>query len=74
MNGNRILRTEPIAAEAVFENLAATYDGDRDALSDESRRKIGSRPLPFPLTEYMLEDAVELIRPEILRTIRRIKA
>jgi len=74
MAGNRVLRTEDIAAEAIFENFAATYDGDRDALSDESRRKIGSRPLPFPQTEYMLEDAVDLIRPEILRTIRRIKA
>lgn len=74
MDGNRVLRTEPIEAEAVFENFAASFDGDREALTEESRRKIGNRPLPFPQTEYMLEDAVELIRPVILRTIQRIKA
>ena len=73
-NGNRVLRTESIQAEAVFENFAATYRGDRDALTNESRRKIGNAPVPFPATELMLEDAIDLIRPNILRTIQNIKA
>jgi len=74
MRGNRVLRTEPIEAEAVFENFAATYRGDREALTNESRRKIGNQPVQFPATELMLEDAVNLIRPSILRTIQSIKA
>lgn len=74
MNGNRVLRTEPIKAEAVFENIAGRFIGEREALTEESRRKIGNAPISFPSNEMMLEDAVDLMRPIILRSIQNIKA
>lgn len=68
-----LLGAQPLAAEAVFENYAATFRGDRRALSEESRRRIGNTPLPFPSDETMLYDAVTQLRPVMKQTIKRTR-
>lgn len=73
MQGERIIRTRPINAEAVFENFAATYRGDREALTAESRNKIGNNPRTFPSSDLMLEQALDLLRPVILNSVERMK-
>lgn len=66
-----LLGIQPLAAEAIFENYAATFRGDRRALSKESRSRIGNTPLPFPSDETMLYDAVTHLKPVMKQTIKR---
>lgn len=73
--GARIDREE-LTAEALFENYAATFNGDERALDAEARKRIGNRPVPFPTDEQlMLEAAYDLRRifSRELRNNRRIQ-
>jgi len=69
---NNVLRNEPISSEVIFENYASTLaGGDRRALSEQSRRHLGNRPLPFPPNEAMLLDAAERLKPLLRQKLRR---
>lgn len=65
------IHSEPITAEAIFENYAATFRGDQRALSEESKQKIGNQPLPFPTDESLVLQAADQIKPAIKRKIAR---
>ncbi len=69
LRNNRLLDTERFNAEAVFENVAANFKGDRRALSEESRTRCKGAIVPFPSHEAMLFDAAEHIKPIIKRKI-----
>jgi len=56
---NRLLRSAPLGATVLFENYASTFTGDRRALSRQSRRCIGNRPVPFPTNETMIIQAAD---------------
>ncbi|HKK74605.1 MAG TPA: hypothetical protein VJ953_06015 [Saprospiraceae bacterium] len=74
-SGARVSRNE-LTAEAIFENYAATFNGDERALDAEARKRIGNRPVPFPTDEQlMLEAAFDLRRifSIELRNNRRIQ-
>lgn len=71
LNHNQVIHTDHIAVEAVFENYAATFSGDERALSKESRRRIGNRPLPFPENEDLLFTAAEQLKPLIKEKISK---
>jgi hypothetical protein len=58
-----------LAVDAVFENYAATFMGDRRALSAESARRIGTSPLPFPADPAMLFQAAEMMKPTVKQHI-----
>lgn len=60
-----LVDTRPLAADAVFENYASAFRGDERALSPETRRRIGNRPLPFPTDEALLLTAAEQLKPVI---------
>lgn len=60
---NRVVDEDALSAEAVFENYASTYEGDRRALTTESRRRIGNQPVPFPSSEQLILDAAEVLKP-----------
>jgi hypothetical protein len=66
-----LIDSKPLAAEAVFENYASTFRGDKRALSEESKRRIGNRPLPFPSEESLLLDAANRLKPIIRQNIER---
>lgn len=70
---NQIVDTDQVAVEAIFENYAATFRGDERALSQESRQRIGNRPLPFPENEDLLFTAAEQMKPVIKRKISRTR-
>lgn len=70
---NALLESRPLAAEAIFENYAATFRGDRRALSPETRGRIGNTPLPFPSDENMLYDAVTHLKPTMKQQIRQAR-
>ncbi len=68
---NSLMDSQPIAAEAIFEHYSSTFQGDRRALSDESRRRIGNRPIPFPSNEALVLDAANVLKPIIKQKMER---
>lgn len=72
---DQLIYTENVSAEALFENHFGTYSGDRRALSEEKRRIVGGRELPFPSNEQMVMDAAELLKRQaesIIASQRRV--
>lgn len=66
-----LIDSQSITAEAQFENYASTFRGDRRALSDESCRRIGNRPMPFPSDEALMLTAAERLKPVMKERISR---
>jgi hypothetical protein len=66
-----LVHAEPVGVDAVFENYAATFEGDKRALSEESKRKTGNRPLPFPGSEALILQAADLLKPVVKDKIQR---
>jgi hypothetical protein len=64
-----ILSTENITADAVFENYASTFKGDKRALSEDTKRRIGNSPMPFPPNEVLLMQAASMLKPVIKQKI-----
>ena len=69
MTTNRVIRTAPLTASAFFENYASTFRGDKRALSQETRRRIGNSPVPFPTNEGLILQAAEQLKPVLLDQI-----
>ncbi|RMG85072.1 MAG: hypothetical protein D6714_06680 [Bacteroidetes bacterium] len=68
-DGN-VVHSEPISVEAVFENYASRYEGDKRALSKESKKRIGNEPLPFPPDEVLLLDAAKKLKDLVKRKVK----
>ncbi|MCB0509896.1 MAG: hypothetical protein KDC82_03960 [Bacteroidetes bacterium] len=58
----QVFQSVPFQENLVFKNFYATFQGDRNALSKESKNIIGGNPLPFPSNLQMVMDASELIK------------
>ena len=56
LNG-QVLKTVPISADNVFDNLSATALGDLNAVTPEHKKIIGLKPVPFPRNEDMIQQA-----------------
>ena len=72
--GNTLLDTRDLSTEILFENYASTCAGDHRALSEESRRRIGNSPQPFPRDEDMLVQAAERLKPNLRSELQRNQA
>lgn len=66
---NRLVRSQPLAASAIFENYASTFRGDNRALSRDTRRRIGNSPVPFPSNEALILQAADQLKPALLDRI-----
>lgn len=64
LDSDQLLKTEDISVDAVFEHFSAVFAGNEKALSEETKRKLQSRPVPFPSDETLLLDAAELLKNE----------
>lgn len=53
----QLIKTDPVTADAVFENYTAVAAGDQRALKKETKAKIGKLPAPFPSDPDMLIQA-----------------
>lgn len=62
LNTDQLLKTEDISVDAIFEHFSAVFTGNEKALSEETRKKLQSRPVPFPSDESLLLDAAELLK------------
>lgn len=60
-SGNRIIAGFPVSANGVFHNVYGFATGDPNALSQESKNKLGGKPLPFPGDEDMLLSALQTL-------------
>ncbi|MAP54073.1 MAG: hypothetical protein CL605_04150 [Altibacter sp.] len=58
----RDLNDFPLSSEFIFENIFATYQGDKRALEDEDWNLINNRYVPFPSNSQMVLDAGEDIK------------
>ncbi|CAH1000241.1 hypothetical protein LEM8419_01390 [Neolewinella maritima] len=65
LHTGRLLDEDELSAEAVFEHYASTFRGDERALTSDSRRRIGSQPVPFPTNELLIFDALTLLKPQL---------
>ncbi|WP_116124465.1 hypothetical protein [Lewinella sp. IMCC34183] len=63
LHQQRVVDSEDLTAEALFEHYASTFRGDRRALTPSSRRRIGNKPLPFPTNEELVLTAAEQLKP-----------
>lgn len=65
-----LLDQRELGTEVLFEHYASTFKGDRRALSDNSCRRIGSQPLPFPHDEDLLAQAADRLLPDLRSTLQ----
>lgn len=62
---NQLVRSQNITASTQFEHYASTFRGDDRALSTDSRRCIGNRPMPFPSDELLILQAADRLKPSL---------
>lgn len=70
---NQLLQTFPLASEFVFQNVYATYKGDKRAVGNDYLPLFNQRPLPFPSNEQMVFDTGEDLKAKLKNVITRNK-
>ncbi|MEM7575456.1 MAG: hypothetical protein AAF433_21310 [Bacteroidota bacterium] len=63
LNTGRVVEQRDLTVESLFENYASTFQGDRRALSSETRQRLGNEPGPFPSNEELILQAAEELKP-----------
>lgn len=66
-----LLENDPMVVNFLFEHYAATFQGNKNALTKESLERIGNSPVPFPTDFQMVMDGSQEIQPVIFNFIRR---
>ncbi|MFH6971506.1 MULTISPECIES: hypothetical protein [Flavobacterium] len=70
---NQLLQSFPITSEFIFENIYATYKGDRRASDDNYYSYFDRKPVGFPNSEQMVYDTGEDLKAKIKDIISRNK-
>ena len=65
LKSNQLLKTFPITSEYVFENIYATYKGDRRASDDNYYSYFDKKQVSFPSSEQMIYDTGEDLKAKI---------
>ena len=68
---NQLLQSFPIASEFIFENIYATYKGDRRDSDDNYYSYFDKRAVAFPSNEQMVYDTGEDLKAKIKDIISR---
>ena len=63
-------KSVPVNVDAVFESYASRYEGDKRALSTETKNRLRSYPDPFPANGELLMMAVDDLKNMLLREIK----
>jgi len=69
VKNNDLVKSTPISVEAIFENYASRFSGDRRALTPHSRNRCDTQPLPFPADVDLLLEAAEQMKPIVKKEI-----
>ena len=70
---NQLLQSFPVSSEFIFENIYATYKGDRNACEDNYMNYFDRRSVPFPNNEQMVYDTGEDLKARLKDIIVRNK-
>lgn len=62
---NQLMQTFPVASEFVFENVYATYKGDKRASDDNYYSYFDKKAVPFPSSEQMVYDTGEDLKAKL---------
>lgn len=65
----RELNNFPLETEFIFENVFATYTGNKKALTKDDLKIIKNEFVPFPSSEQMVYDAGEAIKEQLKRIL-----
>ena len=60
-NTNQIIKTNPIKADAIFDYPFVKANGDRNAMTEETKKKL-RQPAPFTSTPEMIIQAVQTMK------------
>jgi hypothetical protein len=69
LESNQLLGSFPVKADAVFQNYSAKAFGNTEALIEETKRKLGNQPLPFPTNFQLISQAGETMKPLIKQVL-----
>ena len=73
-NDYNLIQTLPYNDNLIFTNIFAIAQGDLRAITPESKRKLGGKPLPFPSNIQMVMDATNLLKDRLNEAIRNNQA
>jgi hypothetical protein len=66
---NQLLGSYAASGNSLFENFAAKALGDTNALTEETKKKLGNQPLPFPTDLNIINLAGQTLKPQIKNII-----
>lgn len=69
LRNNQLLKSFPVTNEFTFENIYATYKGDRRASDDNYYSNFDKRAVTFPSSEQMIYDTGEDLKAKIKNII-----
>lgn len=69
--GNQTIATFPLASEFIFENIYATFNGDKRACDEDYIRFFDQRAIAFPSNEQMIFDCGEDLKAKLKDIITR---
>ncbi len=67
----QIMKTDPVTAEWHFEHAYIQARGDLEALSTETRKRLGVKPVPFPPSDMMILNAASVLKEMTKEAIHR---
>lgn len=70
---NQLVATFPISSEFIFENIYATYRGDKRAVDENYYTTFGRKAVPFPSNEQMVFDTGEDLKLKLKNIIIKNK-
>ncbi|MCB0400771.1 MAG: hypothetical protein KDD41_01690 [Flavobacteriales bacterium] len=59
---DQLLKKEPLTSESLFENFYLLTLGNVEALSEQSKKELNSKPLPYPYDDAMVIQAGETMK------------
>ncbi|NRT10421.1 hypothetical protein [Flavobacterium sp. 14A] len=65
LQNNQVIQSFPLNSESVFDNIYATFRGDRRAIDLEYNDYFDRRPIPFPSNEQMVFDTGEDLKNKL---------
>lgn len=65
LQNNQLIQTFPLNSESIFDNIYATFRGDRRAIDLNYNDYFDRRPMPFPSNEQMVFDTGEDLKNKL---------
>jgi len=59
---NQLVKTDPVTAQTFFENSYVVINGNIKALTEESKKKLKNKPLPFPSDPALVLQTAEILK------------